>query len=190
MIFKLKQADHDKNHSNHINNISIMTLKILIFLHYSGKNAPFINILKYINRSKSQLSVALKKMEIAEYITKSNTRPLIISMKKKGALLRQDIIKDLLKFRKVKRQTIISKKERKNHLLNKKQEIYHAKPNSLTERMKVFDLFIHDVRLILKRELNEYFENRIPCELLKDIIISISHEIHNKLFEYFSNKNK
>ena len=95
-----------------------------------------MDILKYIDRSKSQLSVALKKLETAEYIRKSNTRPLIISITKKGDLLKQKIFKEILKYREIKKnnsiiqdQVVMSKQKRINQIPNKRKEHNNFKAN-------------------------------------------------------------
>ncbi len=43
--------------------ISMMSLKILLFLNHNNGNTSFEELTSYLNRSKSQVSLALKKLK-------------------------------------------------------------------------------------------------------------------------------
>ena len=66
-----------------------------------------------------------------------------------------------------------------------------AKENeiNLETKTKIFNSFISNAKKTIKEELIEYFEAKVPLDLIKDITLSISNKIHDMLFEYFANTN-
>ena len=92
----------NKENAKDLNTISIFPLKILSFLTHKKDSALFSQLAKNLNRSKSQLSVALKKLELKHLISKSVKRPMMITITEKGKSIRQTAIKSMAKYKQVK----------------------------------------------------------------------------------------
>lgn len=164
-----------------------------MYLHHEGGTSYFSDILNYINRSKSQLSVALKKLEKENLILKNNSRPMLISITDKGSKLRQHAIKTMVKYNTqntlkgdIKPTTISTFNLKQNRsILNENMSKRKEKEISISQKTKLFDNFINEVKTIVKEDLTEYFEYKIPLDLIRDITRSIYSRIHDKLFDYF-----
>ena len=172
--------------------VSIFTLKILLYLSHKGGTVSFSELTKYLNRSKSQLSVALKKMVSDHLVSKSISRPMLITITKKGINTKRIAIKNIVKYQNLKpfEKKAVEQTEsftilnRRVALGNNIDKIKEIKPN-LEIKTKTFNAFIIEAKKTIKEELIEYFEDKVPLHLIKDITLSISNRIHDMLFEYF-----
>ena len=178
------------------NNVSIFTLKILIYLSHKGGIVSFAELTKYLNRSKSQLSVALKKMESVDLVSKSVSRPMLITITKKGISVKRIAIKSMVKYKnleisekKLMEQPFSSSILYKTVAINNQRDGAKENEINLEVKTKIFNAFISNAKKTIKEELIEYFEAKVPLDLIKDITLSISNKIHDMLFEYFANTN-
>ena len=89
---EVKAQDHNNK------TISMMSLKILLFLNHNNGNASFKELTSYLNRSKSQVSLALKKLKSLNYIMRSHKRPQVISITKQGKIIKNQTLREILKF--------------------------------------------------------------------------------------------
>ena len=71
----MKNIHQKVDHDNSFQVTSILNLKILLFSSYRNGACYFKELQDYLNRSKSQLSVALKKLENNRLIKKTRVRP-------------------------------------------------------------------------------------------------------------------
>ncbi len=145
--------------------ISIMMLKVLMYLHYIGGKVKFIDLKRSMNRSKSQLSVLLKKMEKKNLITKSLNRPIIISVTDNGEKTRRNAINELAKFK--------NEGSNKNKIKNTKKD----------ERIENFTRI---VERIIKNEILQRFKHNIQGELVRDIVRTISAKINDLLYSFLN----
>ena len=87
-----------------------MSLKILLFLNYNNGNSSFKELTSYLNRSKSQVSLALKKLKNLNYIMRSHKRPQVISITKQGKIIKNQTLREILKFNHEKNKNIANLK--------------------------------------------------------------------------------
>ncbi len=143
---------------------SITALKVLMYLHYCSGKIKFVDLIKSMKRSKSQLSTLLKKMDKRKFITKSLTRPIIISITDEGEKIRRNFIKELANFKKE------DKKQSKNDSTKKNEKI---------------EKFTRIVEEIVKNEILQSFRHNIQRELVRDIARAISNKINDSLYSFF-----
>ena len=176
-----------ENNNSHLT--SILNLKIFLFLSHKKGTCYFKELQEYLNRSKSQLSVALKKLEQNELIKKDNGRPQKISLTKRGIYEKNITLKEIMKFRNHNSE----KKNIKNSAKNNTKKIFKItqgkpiknKTHNTSDKKVVFDAFIKDVRRIVENELIEYIGARIPLEILSEISLEVRNKINDKLYKYF-----
>ena len=170
---------------------SILNLKIFLFLSYKNGTCYFKELQDYLNRSKSQLSVALKKLKNIRLIKKNQGRPQKISITKKGIYVKNASLREIMKYRNYNNEKKTIKKST-NGNLKKNNKVPDRKPSEDRKQIKIepksketYENFIKDVRRIVEKELIEYIGARIPLEILSDISLDIRNKIHDKLLEYF-----
>ena len=183
---------NNKENNSDSNRISNFPLKILMYLSHKQGTVSFTDLTKYLNRSKSQLSVALKKMESKDLVSKSTNRPMLITITKKGISIKRSAIKSMVKYKnleisekKVKKQSVSPNILNKTAILNIRRD--NVKENKINpeSKTKKFNAFVTKTKTTIKEDLIEYFEDKVPLDLIKDITLSVSTKIHDMLFEYF-----
>ena len=87
-----------------------MSLKILLFLNHNNGNTSYKELTLYLNRSKSQVSLALKKLKSMNYIMKTHKRPQVISITKQGKIIKNQTLREILKFNQKKSKKIVNLK--------------------------------------------------------------------------------
>lgn len=107
VIQEVKAQDHNNK------TISMMSLKILLFLNHNKGNASFKELTSYLNRSKSQVSLALKKLKSLNHIMRSHKRPQVISITKQGKIIKNQTLREILKFNQKKNKNIVNIKNPK-----------------------------------------------------------------------------
>lgn len=138
------------------------------------------------------MSVALKKMISKDLVSKSVTKPLLITITKKGISAKRITIKSMVKYKNLERSEknsmeppAFSNSLKKIVVLNKQRDKKREKEINLEIKTKTFNAFIIDAKKTIRVELIEYFEDKVPLDLIKDISLSISNKIYDMLFEYF-----
>lgn len=168
---------------------SILYLQILLFLSYRKGFAFFKDLQKYLDKSKSQISVALKKLENNKLISRNNTRPQKILITKKGINAKNNALRKILKFKKYPTEKL--SKSKANNFNNSKTNYINSNLkkekilNFSFKREEIIKKLIKEINSILKKELNEDFGNKVPDEILSFIRLEIKNKIHDKLYEFF-----
>ena len=91
-----KMESKNKENIKNTYNISHFPLKILSYLRKRKRGTAFFSELtKSLDRSKSQVSVTLKKLEGDLLISKSTKKPMRITITKKGIRIHQTAIKNM-----------------------------------------------------------------------------------------------
>ena len=186
------KSDYQKvSNDNSTQLTSILNLKIFLFLSSKNGTCYFKEIQDYLNRSKSQLSVALKKLENSKFIKKNQGRPQKISITKKGIYVKNNTLREIMKFRNQDNEKKVIKNQT-NGNRRKINEVPEQRPfenrrqkKTNFKKKELFKNFINDVGRIVENELIEYIGARIPLEILSDVSLDIRNKIHDKLFEYF-----
>ena len=163
-----------------------------MYLSHKGGTVSFGELTKYLNRSKSQLSVALKKMASKDLVLKSVNRPMQITITKKGINAKQNTLKNMVKYKKFDvSEENLKKQPSSPYIMNRaiNQNIRSNKAGvenrTLETKTKKFNAFVSKTKTTIKEDLEEYFEYKVPLDLIKDITLSVSAKIHDLLFEYF-----
>ena len=107
--------------------ISMMSLKILLFLNHNNGNTSFKELTSYLNRSKSQVSLALKKLKNLNYILRSHKRPQVISITKQGKLIKNQTLREMLKFNQKKNKNIVNLKNPEKNVGSPASLTYYTK---------------------------------------------------------------
>lgn len=142
---------------------SILNLKILLLLSSRQNGVFFQQIQSLLDKSKSQLSVSLTKLERNGFITKTNGRPQIINITIEGAQLADGTLKEINEIKQGNKENKIDRGP--------------SEPDS------AFEIFIEDFKSILKEEMMDMSRPQIPFEVISSITSNISDKLYDKLYE-------